>query len=308
MFCRFVSHRTCSNSELARIPASWIKQVTPDSSVCVRTCHRLEFYASRPFTLPLPPGFSGRWQEIDGLDKTLSRLVFLACGADSRILGEQFVAHQCSRPFLGRQIPGLPIHLVSAAFDLAARLKKSFRFETTFSYDDAVFALLALNATAPGPETLVIVGAGLLGQAIARHPRTSDFRRILVITRKPRDFLSLPGIASGPCRVDACTLQDAALPTEFDCAIATDGLGPEYIERVASLIRSRTRGRTVDLCATPLLALDAPDSLPTYHMESPELLALINDANARLGPVIDPLEKAIGVAIRQLLDGPFSPP
>jgi hypothetical protein len=162
MYCQYLSHRYCDSRILARVGPDYVKATQPKGSVCIRTCHRLEFCSNTPFELPPPPSDLARaWCKVSGIEQVLIRLATVAAGADSKILGEQFIAHQCSRPFLKTHVPDLPFDLIAGAFDIASRLKKSMRFETTFSYDDAAFSLLRADAQRPRPSALVVFGAGI---------------------------------------------------------------------------------------------------------------------------------------------------
>lgn len=301
MYCQYLSHKRSDQQALARLDTGFVQSIQPKGSVCIRTCHRLEFYANASFELQEPPEAIGApWTEVSGLQQVLTRLACLAAGLDSRILGEQFVAYQCSRPFLRSHDPHLPFGLISDAFDIASRLKKSFRFDTSFSYDDAAFALLEAVRHCPKPAHLVVFGAGLLGQAIVEHASARGYEAVLVITRSPKELLDMLQVVTSPASIRASTLADADLPPAYDCVIATDNRSPAFAASVDRLLQTRVLGNTVDLCAVPVIS-DAVAELPgTYHMGSPLMQSLIDEANARLEKLVTPLMESINTSVADL--------
>lgn len=301
MYCQYLSHRHCDSRILAGIGPDYVKATQPKGSVCIRTCHRLEFCSNTPFELPPPPrSLASAWRRVSGVEQVLIRLATVAAGADSKILGEQFIAQQCSRPFLKTHVPDLPFDLIAGAFDVASRLKKSMRFETTFSYDDAAFSLLKADPQRPRPSALVVFGAGLLGQAIVRHPLARDYARVIVITRKPRECLHSLRLAGEPAAIEARTLAEADLPRSYDCVIATDNRSRSFAEEVKRLLGTRRPGHAVDLCAIPVLANPPSELTGVYHMESRLMHSLIDAANSRLDALVPPLRESIAVAINKL--------
>jgi|GEM_PF-2796954 len=294
MFCQYLSHKRSNHQVLAELETSFIKAIQPKGSVCIRTCHRLEFYANAAFELPAPPEALGApWIQVSGLQPVLKRLACLAAGIDSRILGEQFVAYQCSRPFLKSQDPHLPFGLIAAAFDIACRMKKSFRFDTSFSYDDAAFALLETSRYHPKPSHLVIFGAGLLGQAIVEHARAREYETVQVITRNPVGLSRMLGQVNSLLSIQASTVGDAALPLAYDCVIATDNRSPAFAASVDRMLKARLAGNVVDLSAVPVISEALKDPPGVYHMHSPHMQFLINEANAHLEHLVAPLTAAI---------------
>jgi glutamyl-tRNA reductase len=301
MYCQYLSHKRSNHRALARLEPDFIKSIQPEGSVCIRTCHRLEFYSNSRFELPEPPHSLGStWTEVSGLLPVLTRIACLAAGVDSRILGEQFVAYQCSRPFLKSYDPSLPYGLISGALDIASRLKKSLRFHTAFSYDDAAFASLMADCQRLRPPHLVVFGAGLLGQAIVEHQLAREYQSVQVITRSPRDFLATIRPVAGPSLLKATTLGDAHLPTAYDCVIATDNRNPAFAAKVNQLLNVRNAGHVIDLCAVPVLSDDFSDQFGAHHMECPFMQSLIDSANSRLESLVAPLTAAISAAVSHL--------
>jgi glutamyl-tRNA reductase len=237
MFCHYISHHTADPQELSRVKSEQIKQMQPFQTVCIKTCHRIEFYSTEPFSLPTLAGVDAAWTSVRGLEHTLLRLARLSTGLDSKILGESFIAHQCIRPFLKSHLSHLPFSLISGAFDVASRLKRSFGFDTSFSYDDAAFSLLEASTSHPRPTHLVVFGAGLLGQSILKHNNLQRYTSVHLITRDPNTFLQ----SFRPLHLEqnfrVSTLTDAHLPTRYDCIIATDNPQLSFISEVHNALR-----------------------------------------------------------------------
>ena len=95
MFCKYITYRDCDSRKLAAVKTAYINNIKPPNTVVLSTCHRIEFYSHDAFDLPEPPkDLTGFWNSLVGIEDILIRLATIACGADSKILGENFIAFQ----------------------------------------------------------------------------------------------------------------------------------------------------------------------------------------------------------------------
>lgn len=99
--------------------------------------------------------------------------------------------------------------------------------------------------------------------------------------------------------IQASTIASVVSPA-YDCVIATDNRSPAFASAVDRLLEARSGGNVVDLCAVPVIS-DTLNDLPgTYHMGSPLMKSLIDEANARLGNLVAPLTESISRSVSDL--------
>ncbi|WP_404868460.1 hypothetical protein ACI1MP_10350 [Kitasatospora griseola] len=239
------------------------------TGLLLRTCHRVEWYEAEPATVataPLPIRLTRR---ITGHEAAVARLARIAAGTMSLILGEQFVFQQVHAAF-DRLPADHPLRPVGAeALLLASQARRRFDLRARLDYRDLVRTLL--GASAARPSNLVVVGGGMLAQAVAHE--LGDDRRVFVLTRSPKKLRRrLRAGAAGTTVLRITELRDIG---GFDLVLATTGLTPQYRDHIARLVDATERGLVVDLCAIPVLR-----GRPNYqHLHHPAVTALIEDGN-----------------------------
>lgn len=282
MFCKYITYKDCDSRQLACVKADYISRIKPQNTVVISTCHRIEFYSKSSFDLPEPPKeLAGSWNTLEGIENILIRLATIACGADSKILGESFIAFQSLRPFLKTNVSNLPFELIDKSFEIAQRVKETYDFKTKFSYDDAAFQLIS-NEKINRPKHLVIIGGGLLGQHMAKHKKAAEYASITIITKQVKRCKIDISSSENSDLIKVVSLNDLVVPSSFDLFIATNIDDISYDSQLKKLIENRKNGSTVDFCAIPLLANKNLSIFNYYTMYDNIFLSLVEEANSHL--------------------------
>ncbi|MFI9365596.1 hypothetical protein ACIG5E_31800 [Kitasatospora sp. NPDC053057] len=242
------------------------------TGLLLRTCHRIEWYEAEPpmaATAPLSIRLSRR---ITGHQAAASRLAQIAAGTMSLILGEQFIFQQVHAAF-DRLSADHPLRPVGAeVLLLASQARRRFGLRARLDYRDLARTLL--SASTAQPSNLVVVGGGMLAQAVAHE--LGDDRRVFLLTRSPKKLRRLLRAGSARTTVLRITdLPDTVRDSGFDLVLATSGLTPQYREHIARLVDAAARRLVVDLCATPVLR----ERSNYQYLHHPAVTDLIEDAN-----------------------------
>ncbi|MFF2747741.1 hypothetical protein ACFVVA_19585 [Kitasatospora sp. NPDC058048] len=273
-WCAFNDVTTHSLEELgASIPRlDGVVGTDSPTGLLLHTCHRVEWYEAEPAKAVTAPFSIRLSRRIAGHEAAASRLARIAAGAMSLILGEQFVFQQVHSAF-DRLPAGHPLRPVGAeVLLLASQARRRFGLRARLDYRDLVRTLL--DASATHSRNLVIVGGGMLAQAVAHE--LGDDRRVFVLTRSPKKLRRLLRSGAAKATVLRITeLPDTVRDSGFDLVLATSGLTPQYRDHIARLADSAARSLVIDLCATPVLH----DRSNYQHLHHPAVTDLIEDAN-----------------------------
>jgi len=302
MFCKYLSFDDCDSRKLATFHEYGKQEYLSSDTVCLSTCHRVEFYSDKPITLKPPPEFLGcEWNSISGLETVLNRLASIASGAESKILGEQFVSFQVVRPFLRTKISNLPFDLIDGAFEIGSRVKARYNFITSFSYDDAAFKLFDARPDEFWKRSLVIIGGGLLGQQIASHVLSREYERVIIITKQIDRCKSDIDSQGGMNNVEVVTIENADIPESFDTVFATTSHDKLYKQKVIDMLRSRVDGSIVDLCAVPIETPELHEKGSYTCMYDEDFLRLVKISNQLLNHTRDVVTRSIRSEIKALM-------
>ena len=265
----------------------------PAHTVAVRTCHRVEFYSETPFTLAPPTALSSAWNEIDGRASVLRRLATIAVGADSKILGEAFIAEQCRRPFLKTTVATMPFPCIDKTFLLAQRIKDQYQFFASLEYERAAFQLLDMGRESH-PKDLVVFGGGILGRSIANHAISLRYERVFVLTRNP----SRCEAAIESSHIEVRSYNQFSAPTEADVVIAVHTTQAAR-KRIEKVLRSTRGGAVVDFSGESN-AVNTTLSIQTMH--DPSFIDLIERNNSELMPLVPKVRDAIDRELESLVE------
>lgn len=302
MHCKFLTYKDCDPRSLAAISREFITNIAPAFSVCVHTCHRIEFYSNNILNLAPPPKQLAKdWNSIEGLDNVLKRLAIIACGADSKILGETFIGFQTMRPFLKTPLFDLPFDLIDKAFGASQRIKAIHNFETKFSYDAAAHQLL--NQDNPErPNDLVIVGGGLLGQHIAKHIHARRYSKVTIITKHVKLCQEDILFCTNNTIIEVNDIQHYTPPLSFDIIMATNINDTDYKHCLIRLIENRKSGTTIDFCAVPLFKSSSETSFKYITMYDKEFNDVVQSSNSSLADIRPKVVQNINLTIDLLLN------
>ncbi|MFE2725646.1 hypothetical protein [Kitasatospora sp. NPDC059327] len=241
------------------------------TGLLLRTCHRVEWYQAGSTTAaaPVPVRLC---RTIIGHEAAASRLARIAAGTMSLILGEQFVFRQVHAVF--ERLPARhPLRPAGAeALLLASQARRRFGLRARLDYRDLASTLLETGAAKP--RNLVVVGGGMLAQAVAQD--LGDERAVYLLTRDPKKLRrAMRSATSGIAVLRAAELPERVCDDGFDLMLATSGLTPEYRDRIARLANAPSCRTIVDLSATPVL----PERPNYRHLHHRSVTDLIEEAN-----------------------------
>jgi glutamyl-tRNA reductase len=236
-------------------------------AVVLSTCNRVELYLARPDseTAPGADVLAEFLAERRGLPaaellphlylnrdaEAVRHLFRVASSLDSMIVGEGQIAGQVKRAYelaRGRAASG---QLLNALFQHALRVAKRVRTETGIARGHVSVSSVAVDYVRQvfdhfGDKTVLVIGAGKMGELTLKHLRQLRPGQILVTNRSPEKAEAVAGGCGG--RAVAWDCLDDVL-SQADIVLSTTG-APEPImtrERYARVLARRARGAVVIL-------------------------------------------------------------
>jgi glutamyl-tRNA reductase len=231
------------------------------------TCNRVEIYIGRaadPAVLdPLLIGeFLGevhhiRWEEIrphlihHSHADAVRHLFRVAASLDSLIVGEGQIAGQVKNAYEVAQTRGSIGPLLHALFQNARLVAKRVRRETGIAHGHVSVSSVAVDYVRQvfdhfGDKTILVIGAGKMGELTLRHLKHLQPRRILVTNRSPEKAEAVAQTCAG-ASVPWDQL-DGAL-CQADIVLSTTGASEPIMtqRRYDEIMASRTGGPVVIL-------------------------------------------------------------
>jgi glutamyl-tRNA reductase len=213
-----------------------------------------------------------------GLD-AVRHLFLVAASLDSMLVGEGQIAGQIKRAYERAQARGTTGPLLNALFPHARRVAKRVRAETGISRGHVSVPSAAVDYVREvfdhfGDKTVLVIGAGKMGELTLKHLRELQPKRILVTNRSPEKARQ---VADG-CKGEAVAweLLDEVL-ARADIVLSTTG-APEPImtaERYRRIAARRVSGPVV------ILDIAVPrDFDPGVHDGSQTFMLNIDDLKA----------------------------
>lgn len=208
-------------------------------AVILSTCNRVELYAAQTVPLsPLEPADLMQFlAEFHGLrieelrahlyehrqEAAVGHLFRVASSLDSLIVGEAQIAGQVKRAYELAQVRGCVGPLLHALFQHARLVAKRVRSETGIALGHVSVSSAAVDYVQQVfddlcEKTILVLGAGKMGELTLRHLCRQRPRQILVANRSPEKAAALAENCGGvPCaweRLDeALVLADVILST-----------------------------------------------------------------------------------------------
>lgn len=236
-------------------------------AVILSTCNRVELYLARVDAAVMPDldlvaEFLGEFHQIPAGDlrphlyeqrqaAAVRHLFRVAASLDSLIVGEAQIAGQVKRAYELAQQRGTAGPLLHALFQRARLVAKRVRSETGIARGHISVSSAAVDYVRQvfdhfSDKTILVIGAGKMGELTLRHLRGLRPRRIVVTNRSPEKARQ---VATG-CGGEAVSwdkLDDAL--AEADIILSTTG-APEPIitrRRWEKVLARRTSGTAVIL-------------------------------------------------------------
>lgn len=287
--CRYVDHTFVSKRQLGadldRRAVSSPACQSPNE-VVLSTCLRRERYMFAR-QAELSPGHDSEVL-ISGLMPTLTRLARIAAGAESMILGERFVASQVESAFAAAVNDPLRL-LARKALDIAALVRRECSFSATRDYDDIAFQLLRCQPHA-NPRMLIVVGGGMLAQALCGHREAHRYESVRVVTRSAG---AVRARVPKNVRVSKASslLQDLDLQS-FDCLVATRDVSARYAAVLSRIWSHPLCHRVIDLSSSEVATRNQPPAQCVSSYD-PIFEDAIREANTTLAPLLPAIRNAI---------------
>jgi glutamyl-tRNA reductase len=241
-------------------------------SVILSTCNRVELYLGRvpdgsaPGTAPDAAAVTGLLAEIHGLSAAdirrhlythqqaaaVRHLFRVAASLDSLVVGEGQIAGQVKKAFESAVQFGGAGTLMHALFRHARQVARRVRTETGIAAGHVSVSSVAVDYVRQvfdhfGDKTVLVIGAGKMGELTLRHLRELRPRHILVTNRSPEKA----GEVARGCGGEAVPwdkLDD--LLSRADIILSTTG-APEPV-----VTRERYRRATARRAGRPVVILD----------------------------------------------------
>jgi glutamyl-tRNA reductase len=228
-----------------------------DEVVLLSTCNRVEIYGVSPW-------IHGRvqrlFQELTGSDLDLTphlyvkegaeaakHLFAVASGLDSLVLGETEITGQVKNAYQAAKDAGLVGKKMNRLFQTALSVVKNIRTNTGIGRGATSVGSVAVELAEKifdarlGEKTVMILGAGKMGEACVKHLAKRGAKTVLVANRSPERAEKLAAEFGGR----AVRIEDsAAAMTEADILVSSTGspdivLRREDIEKILPARRNR---------------------------------------------------------------------
>lgn len=225
--------------------------------VILSTCNRTEIYASVHRFHPAVQAARRFLSDTSGVahdriseglytyyDTAAVRHLFnVASGADSMVVGEPEILGQVREAFRTASDEGTARRLLGALFQRALRVGKRARTETAISrhvvsLPQAAARVAAEESGGLEGRTVVVVGAGRIGELAARGSREAGCARLVIVNRS-RERATRLADALGASAAHLGALPDVL--AEADVLISTTSSVEPVVDRAA--LESATRGR-----------------------------------------------------------------
>jgi glutamyl-tRNA reductase len=234
-------------------------------AVIVSTCNRVELYLAGEDHEVGPADVVAFLAEFHGIgateiephlyvhrqDAAVKHLFRVAASLDSLIVGEGQIAGQVKKAYEAAQVNGNTGALMNVLFQHARQVAKRVRSETGISKGHVSVSSAAVDYVRQvfdhfGDKTILVIGAGKMGELTLRHLRQLEPKRILVTNRSPEKAAS---VAKG-CGGEAVAWErlDEVL-VKADIVLSTTGAPDPIVtyERYQKIATKRTGGTVVIL-------------------------------------------------------------
>lgn len=229
-------------------------------AVVLSTCNRVELYLARSTPCPLDGNLAGYLASFHALPQAevephlyqhrgaeaVRHLFRVSASLDSMLIGEGQIAGQVKKAYERALVAGATGALLNALFPHARRVAKRVRTETGISQGHVSVSSAAVDYVREvfdhfGDKTVLVIGAGKMGELTLKHLAALSPQKVLVTNRSPEKARAVAAGCGGEA-VPWAKLDDALV--EADIVLSTTG-APEPImtrERFAGVAARRTRG------------------------------------------------------------------
>jgi glutamyl-tRNA reductase len=237
-------------------------------AVIISTCNRVELYLARPGSAIAPDAdlVAEFLAEVHGLPaeqirphlyehrntEAVRHLLRVAASLDSLVIGEGQIAGQVRQAYEAAQARETVVGpLLNHLFQHASRVAKRVRTETGIARGKVSVSSAAVDYVREvfshfGDKTILVIGAGKMGELTLRHLRQLCPKRILVTNRSP-EKADMVARGCGGIAVPWEDLDDALV--RADIVLSTTGAPQPIVtsERWGKVLAKRKKGSVVIL-------------------------------------------------------------
>jgi glutamyl-tRNA reductase len=240
------------------------------------TCHRAEMYTDVEEAEISDAEIEGvKMRSISGHPAVLTRLVSIATGLKSQIIGESAIYHQ-----VADYVQSLnETDLMKAWGVHSLSLAHSLRTENGLSSPShAILALSNLQKHTQS-KVLIVVGAGMVGKEVAEQHRMVGYTEMILISRdRKRARRKMEGLLERQSVVSADQLLTSPQTVDYDLIIGTNDTPAEYKTKIRDLAASDKCRGVVDVSAE-IISDERED---TISLRSPAMKTIVASHNASL--------------------------
>lgn len=253
--CYYLDHTFINARKLAVLSSEMKQAFHPlfHDALLVCTCHRVEaYFPYLPDPDPIEAVLGIRSRCITGETQLRIRLTGICCGVESMILGEKFIFHQ-----VAQAVNELPKDHAMKSFgetvlEQSGQIRRRHGFYADGDYEDITISLIDKLADAPSFTTLVVVGAGMLSQQVARHAGENCCENVIMVTRVAKKFRKKNRDTVYPYQVCSLnTLPGDLYDTPYHCFIATTNIHKDYQARLFDMIGRQNCRSVIDMSSIP---------------------------------------------------------
>ena len=185
-------------------------------AVILSTCNRVELYLARSTPCPLGGDLAGFLAGFHGLprdkvgphlyacraEEAVHHLFKVASSLDSMLIGEGQIAGQLKKAYERALAAGATGPILNALFPHARRVAKRVRTETGISQGHVSVSSAAVDYVREafdhfGDKTVLVIGAGKMGELTLKHLAALKPGRILVTNRSPEKAVAVAAGCGG---------------------------------------------------------------------------------------------------------------
>lgn len=277
-----------------------------ERSLLLATCQRIELYTlddNNPFAARNLP-----FKKLSGLSELRRRLISIASGATSQILGEKNIYLQVKNACRDSPTEHPLKNIFLESLEEAAKIRSSANFAAEMDYEDVSIEILkdACPEEYRSKLSLVIVGSGMLARSFLKKELSGLYNDMYFITRSPKNLKK---------KLDTHLKKNVIRPEDFkadtvgpyQCIIASNHLDKGgYDAGIRAILSVAQCLGIFDLSAVPLFTelqnkvfyADTYSSL-YYSLINTYNEAKLHEAALILGQINESPRKDAGVHYRQ---------
>lgn len=223
-----------------------------------------------------------------------NRLMRIACGVHSVILGEKFIYRQ-----VAQAVEALPAGHAMAPFgrnvlEKAVKIREQHNFYAADDYEGLSLSLIDKWVDGADAGSLIVVGAGMLSLQVARHAAANNYTDVVMISRVAKKVRKKNRENPYPFKVCSLnTLPGEIYDSPFHCFIATTNICTDYRTRLLDIVGRPCCRSVIDMSSIPAFQPEAVSGKRYITMYDDPYLDEVTRSNEKLLPLKQIVENDI---------------